>query len=123
MRAVNCAATRERFSWNVKITPCCLRLPSQETETCMVRACDTPQQPLRNHPQSQNHSSGHLGGWSTLCYAEKVLDGQHQRVDISAHARTVDKGLLPKKKTGRESLLNLPSCPPDDQIGQGTELN
>ena len=28
-----------------------------------------------------------------------------------------------KKKTGRGSLLNRPSCPPDDPIGQGTGLN
>ena len=29
---------------------------------------------------------------------------------------------LPAEKTGRGSLLNRPSCPPDDLIGQGTEL-
>ena len=29
----------------------------------------------------------------------------------------------PAEKTGIESLLNRPSCPPDDPIGQGTELN
>ena len=29
----------------------------------------------------------------------------------------------PVEKTGRGSLLNRPSCPPDDQISQGTELN
>ena len=28
-----------------------------------------------------------------------------------------------KQKNGRRSLLNRPSCPPDDPIGQGTELN
>ena len=27
------------------------------------------------------------------------------------------------EKTGRRPLLNCPSCPPDDPIGQGTELN
>ena len=27
------------------------------------------------------------------------------------------------KKTGRGSLLNSPSCPADDPVGQGTELN
>ena len=27
------------------------------------------------------------------------------------------------EQTGRGSLLNRPSCPPDDPIGQGTELN
>ena len=29
----------------------------------------------------------------------------------------------PAEKTGRGSLLNSPSCPPEDPIGQGTELN
>ena len=29
----------------------------------------------------------------------------------------------PAEKTGRRSLLNRPSYPPDDIIGQGTELN
>ena len=29
----------------------------------------------------------------------------------------------PAETTGRGSLLNHPSCPPDDLIGQGTELN
>ena len=29
----------------------------------------------------------------------------------------------PAEKTGRGSLLNRPSCPPDDPIGQGTDLN
>ena len=35
-----------------------------------------------------------------LWSAEKMLDGQHQRADLSVHARTVDNG-LPQKKTGR----------------------
>ena len=63
----------------------------QETETCMVRACHTPRQPLQNHP------SGHLGGWVTLWSAEEMLDGKHQRLDIPAHARTAHKGLLQKR--------------------------
>ena len=32
-----------------------------------------------------------------LWSAEEMLDGQHQRVDISAHARTVHNGLLQKR--------------------------
>ena len=60
----------------------------QEMETCMVRACHTPRQPLQNHP------SVHLGGWATPWSAEEVLDGQHQRVDIPALARTAHKSLL-----------------------------
>ena len=38
--------------------------------------------------------------------AEEMLNEQHQRVDISAHARTAHKGLL--QKAGRGSLLNHP---------------
>ena len=43
-------------------------------------------------------------------------------VDIPAHARTAHKGLL-QKRTGKGSLLNRPTCPPNDSIGQGPELN
>ena len=49
------------------------------------------QQPVQNHP------SGCLGGWVTPWLAEEMLDGQHQKVDIPAHARTALKGLLQKK--------------------------
>ena len=51
-----------------------------------------------------------------------MLDGQRQGVDIPAHARTVHNGLL-QKTTGRDSLLDRPSCPLDDPIAQGTKLN
>ena len=63
----------------------------QETETCTVRACHTPRQPLQNHP------SGHFIGLATPWSAEEMLDGQHQGVDISAHVRTAHKGLLQKR--------------------------
>ena len=79
----------------------------QKTETCMVRACHTPRQPLQNHP------SRHLGGWATPWSAEEMMDGQHQRVCTPAHARTAHKGLR-QEKTGRGSLLKCPSCPPDE---------
>ena len=62
----------------------------QETETCMVPACHTPRQP------SQNHPSGNLGRRAAPWSAEEMLDGQHQRVDIPAHARTPHEGVLPK---------------------------
>ena len=39
---------------------------------------------------------GHLGGSATPRSEEEMLDGQHQRVDIPAHARTAYKGLLQK---------------------------
>ena len=90
-----------------------LAYPSLDTETCMVRAYHTPRQTLQNHP------SGHLGGWATPWSAEEKLDGQHQRMDIPAQARIAHNGLLHK----RGPLLNCPSCPPDDPVGQGTELN
>ena len=62
----------------------------QKTETCMVRACHTPRQPFHD-------SLRHLGVWATPWSAEETLDGQHQRVDILAHARTAHKGLLQKR--------------------------
>ena len=62
----------------------------QETETCMVQACQMPQQTLCNH------LSGYLGGWAMLWIAEKMQNGQHQRVDLPAHLRTAHKCLLPK---------------------------
>ena len=54
--------------------------------------------------------------------AEEMLDGHNQRVDIPADARTCSQG-PPAEKTGRGSLLNRPLSPPDDPVGQGTELN
>ena len=60
----------------------------QETETCKVAACHKPQQSLQNHP------SGHHGGWVKPWSAEEMLDGHYQKVDIPAHARTANKGLL-----------------------------
>ena len=45
-----------------------------------------------------------------------------QIVDISAHVWTAHKGVL-QKRLEDWSLLNHPSKPPDDPIGQGTELN
>ena len=66
----------------------------QETETCIVRVCDAPRHPLQNHP------SGYLGGWATLWSAEKMLDGQHQKVDIPAVARTAHNGLLQERAEG-----------------------
>ena len=44
------------------------------------------------------------------------------KVDSPAHARTTHRG-LPQKRLEKRSLLNHPSCPPDEPIGQGTELN
>ena len=63
----------------------------QETETCVVWASHMPRQPL------QNHSSGHHGGWTALWSAEEMLDGQHSRVNVPAHTKTVHNGLLQKR--------------------------
>ena len=38
-----------------------------------------------------------IGGWATPWSAEEMLDGQHQRVDVPAYARTAYKGLLQKR--------------------------
>ena len=58
-----------------------------ETETCMVGACHTPRQPLRDH------RSRHLERWTTTWSAEEM----HQRVDIHTHCRTALKGFLQKR--------------------------
>ena len=46
---------------------------------------------------SPKPSFRHLGGWSTSWSAEEMLDEQHQRVDIPAHASTAHNGLLRKR--------------------------
>ena len=53
----------------------------------------------------------------------EMLDGQHQRVDIPAYARTAYKGCLQKRREEDIYLLNHPLCPPDDPLHQGTDLN
>ena len=50
----------------------------------------------RHNGLSKKHPPGHLGEWATHWMSEKMLDGQHQRVDIPASARTAHKGLLQK---------------------------
>ena len=74
-----------------KLSTVYLSFTCQETETCMVRACYTPQQPLQNHP------SGHLGEWATPWSVEDMLDGQHRRADIPARARTAHMVILQKR--------------------------
>ena len=76
----------------------------------------------RHDSLSKTILQGTFAECATPWSAEGMLDGQHQRVDVTTNARTVRKGLL-QKKTGRGSLLNRPSCLPDDPIGQGIELN
>ena len=88
----------------------------QETKPCMVRTCHTPRQPLQNHP------SEHLGGWATPSSAEKMLDGQHQRVDIPAHARTAHKGLL-QKRLEEDLCYIVLHVPPTTQSVKGLNWN
>ena len=76
----------------------------QGAVTCMVWACHTPRQPLQIHP------SGHLGGWATPWSAEEMLDRQHYRVNIRAHARIAHKGLLQKRP--EEDLYWIVPHPP-----------
>ena len=45
-----------------------------------------------------------------LWFAEEMLDGQHQRADIPAHARTAHKGLLQKRLAG-DRCWNVPHVP------------
>ena len=65
----------------------------------------------------------HLRGGTTLWSAKEVLDGQHQRVDISVHARTVHRSQGSPAEKNRRRYLLFPSCSPDDPTGQRTEVN
>ena len=82
----------------------------------MVRACHMPQQPLQKHP------SRHLGGWAMQWSAEEMLDGQHQKVDIPAYARSAHKGLL-QKRLEENLFWIVPNVPPNNSVAQGPELN
>lgn len=48
----------------------------------------------------KENPSGHLVGWATPWSAEEKLDGQRQRVDLSAHARTAHRDLSRKELEG-----------------------
>ena len=65
--------------------------------------------------------------WSNARRFESDSSIQKNVICLPARAGTAHNGLLQKKKkkkkNGGESLLNRPVCPPDDSIGQGTELN
>ena len=83
-----------------------------ETETCIVLACHTPQQPLQNRHWRMGDAMAGRGnaGWTTSknrhpCPCQNCSQGP------------------PAEKTGRGSLLNRLSCLFDDPIGLGTELN
>ena len=69
-----------------------------------------PRQPFQDHP------SEHPGSWAKPWSADEMLDGQHQRMDVLAHATTAHDGLS-LNGTGRGSLLSHPSAPADEQLG------
>ena len=87
----------------------------QKTETHTVRACQTPWQPLQDHPC--------LEGGRSRCYS-------HQRKgwmdNVKEWMSLPMPELLqwpPAEKTGRGSMLIHPSRPTNNPISQGTELN
>ena len=51
-----------------------------------------------------------------------MLDGQHKKSGHPRPCQNCSQG-PPAEKTGRRSLLNRPSSPSDDPVGQGTELS
>ena len=69
----------------------------------------TLQQPLQNHPSRQ------LGGWAVLWSVDKMLEGQRQRVDIFANARTAHGGLL-QKRLEEDLCWIIPHLPPTTQL-------
>ena len=80
----------------------------QATETCVARACHTQ----RQCPLEASDAVVRRGDavWTTLkaghlCPCQNCSQWP------------------PGEKTGRGSMPNRPSCPPDDPIGQGAELN
>ena len=67
---------------------------------------------------SPNRPSGHLGGWAVPYPAEKMLDGQHQRVDSPAYARTAHKGLL-QERLEEDLCWIVPHVPPTTRSVKG----
>ena len=66
------------------------------------------------------HHLGQFEGWATPWSAEEMLDGQSKSgLPCPCQNCLQWPSAL---KTGRGSLLNRLSCPPDDPVGQGTKL-
>ena len=69
---------------------------------------------------------GTLEGWRRRGRQRKCwMDNIKKKEKKSGHpcpCQNCSQG-PPAEKTGRGSLLNRPSCPPDDPNGQGTELD
>ena len=90
----------------------------QETETSIVLAC-----PLHDS-LSKTILLWHLRGWKTLWSAEKMLNGQHQRVNLPGPRQNCSQW-PPAVKTGRGSLLNSSFMAPrrPNRLRDWTELN
>ena len=84
----------------------------QETESCTVRKCHTPRQPLQNH----------LSGVGDAVVGRRNAGWITSKSDHPCPCQNCSQG-PPAEKTGRGSLLNRSSCTPDDPISRGTELN
>ena len=116
---------------------------SLENRRALLNAATSTSLWLHRNPLRQLSKDGNLHGsgmsqatttspkpssrvpWMVTPYfsSEEMLDGQHQGVDIPpCPCHNCSQG-PPAEKTGRGSLLNHPLCPPDNSIGQGTELN
>ena len=89
-----------------------------QAETGMVQACHAPRQSLQHFP------SENLRGWATPWSVKEMLDGQRERAEVPACARTAHDD-FPQKKARKESLLNHPSCPhrQPSRSRDWTELN
>ena len=87
----------------------------QEMETCMVRACYTPWWPLQGHP-SGHLRGGQCCGQQQKCWKDNIRDW------TPCPCRDCTWG-PPAEGTEGGSLLNHPSCSPDDLISHGIELD
>ena len=70
------------------------------------RTCHASRQPLQNRP------SGHHAGWATPWSAEKMLDGQHESVDVPAHARAARLTMASSRKDCKIISAESPLMPP-----------
>ena len=77
---------------------------------------------MRQGNLSKTNLHGNLASEQYCGQQGKCWMGNVKDWTSPAQARTAQNGLA-EKKNGRRFLLNCPSCPPSDPIGQRTELN
>ena len=65
--------------------------------------------------------SGQRRGLQRKCWVDNIEECTS--LPMQKKKKNSSQGPPAEKKTGRGSLLNRPSCPPDDRMGQGPELN